>query len=140
MSVTVTPGSRDDCTQAEAVIDRIRVTRPGPGRPRVRPDQAVADKGYSARSFRTYLPDAESRRPSPERADQLPGRRRRRERPYGFDKAVYRPRNDANAASTASSSRAASPPVTRNSPAAPSPPSPRPAHSSGSTHDRQDAT
>ncbi|MGI5346678.1 hypothetical protein ACQEU8_00520 [Streptomyces sp. CA-250714] len=30
-------------TQAEAVIDKIRVAGPGPGRPRIRPERAVAD-------------------------------------------------------------------------------------------------
>jgi hypothetical protein len=55
LSFTGTAGTRNDCTQAETVIDKIRVTRPGPRRPRVRPERVVADKGYSARSFRAYL-------------------------------------------------------------------------------------
>ncbi|MDI1456485.1 IS5 family transposase [Streptomyces sp. ATE26] len=93
LAFTVTAGTRNDCTQAEAVIDRIRVTRAGPGRPRTRPDRLVADKGYSARSFRAYLRRRGIKATIPERVDQLAGRRRRRERPCGFDRAVYRRRN-----------------------------------------------
>ncbi|MFF9237195.1 IS5 family transposase, partial [Streptomyces sp. NPDC014801] len=84
---------RNDCTQAETVIDKIRVIRPGPGRPRVRPERVVADKGYSARAFRAYLRRRGIKATIPERVDQLAGRRRRRERPCGFDRAVYRRRN-----------------------------------------------
>ncbi len=125
LSFTVTAGTRNDCTQAATVIDAIRVIQPGPGRPRVRPERVVADKGYSARTFRAYLRRRGIKATIPERVDQLAGRRRRRERPCG--------------ASTASSSGAASPPATRNSPDATSQPSPWPAHSSGSRRDRQDA-
>ncbi|WP_405887135.1 IS5 family transposase [Streptomyces longwoodensis] len=93
LAFTVTAGTRNDCTQAETVIDKIRVTRPGPGRPRVRPERVVADKGYSARTFRAYLRRRGIKATIPERVDQLAGRRRRRERPCGFDRAVYRRRN-----------------------------------------------
>ncbi|WP_435839559.1 transposase [Streptomyces caniferus] len=86
-------GTRNDCTQAAAVISRIRVPRPGPGRPRTRPERVVADKGYSARTFRTYLRRRGIKATIPERTDQLAGRMRRRERPCGFNKAVYRRRN-----------------------------------------------
>ncbi|MFJ6530414.1 IS5 family transposase [Streptomyces longwoodensis] len=93
LAFTVTAGTRNDCTQAETVTDKIRVTRPGPGRPRVRPERVVADKGYSARTFRAYLRRRGIKATIPERVDQLAGRRRRRERPCGFDRAVYRRRN-----------------------------------------------
>jgi transposase len=53
----------------------------------------VADKGYSARTFRAYLRRRGIKATIPERVDQLAGRRRRRERPCGFDRAVYRRRN-----------------------------------------------
>lgn len=46
----VTAGNRNDCTQAETVIARICVASGGPGRPRVRPEHVVADKGCSART------------------------------------------------------------------------------------------
>lgn len=93
MSFTVTAGTRNDCTQAETVIDKIRVARPGPGRPRVRPERVVADKGYSARSSRAYLRRRGIKATIPERVDQLAGRRRRRQQPCGFDKAAHRRRN-----------------------------------------------
>ncbi|CAL9363165.1 IS5 family transposase IS1650 (plasmid) [Streptomyces sp. enrichment culture] len=89
----VTGGNRNDCTQAETVINLIRVTGPGPGRPRTRPDRVVADKGYSARAFRSYLRRRGIKATIPERVDQLAGRTRRRERPCGFDTAAYRRRN-----------------------------------------------
>ncbi|KUJ68100.1 transposase [Streptomyces albus subsp. albus] len=74
-------------------MGRIRVAGPGPGRPRTRPDRIVADKGYSARAFRSYLRRRGIKATIPERTDQLAGRRRRRERPCGFDRASYRRRN-----------------------------------------------
>ncbi|MFE3382558.1 IS5 family transposase, partial [Streptomyces anulatus] len=93
LAFLLTGGNRNDCTQAEAVISRIRVPGPGPGRPRTRPDHVVADKGYSARTFRTYLRRRGIKTTIPERVDQLAGRKRRRERPCRFDKAAYRRRN-----------------------------------------------
>lgn len=53
----------------------------------------VADKGYSARTFRSYLRRRGIKTTIPERVEQLAGRKRRRERPCGFDKAAYRRRN-----------------------------------------------
>jgi transposase len=53
----------------------------------------VADKGYSARTFRAYPRRRGIKATIPERVDQLAGRRRRRERPCEFDKRTYRRRN-----------------------------------------------
>ncbi|GAA3493883.1 hypothetical protein GCM10019016_009820 [Streptomyces prasinosporus] len=53
----------------------------------------MADKGYSARTFRAYLRRRGIKATIPECVDQLAGRRRRRERPCGFDTTVYRRRN-----------------------------------------------
>ncbi|MET8767395.1 IS5 family transposase [Streptomyces sp. NPDC004658] len=89
----VTAGTRNECTQAEAVIDAIRVAGPGPGRPRRRPERVVADKGYSARSFRACLRKRGIKATIPERVDQLAGRARRGGRRCGFDRAVHRRRN-----------------------------------------------
>jgi len=58
-----------------------------------RPERVVADKGYSARTFRAYLRRRGIKATIPERTDQLAGRARRRERPCGFDKAAYGRRN-----------------------------------------------
>jgi transposase len=93
LAFTVPADTRNDCTQAETVIDAIRVARSGPGRPRRRPERVVADKGYSARSFRVYLRRRGIEATIPERVDQLAGRARRRERRRSLDKAVYRRRN-----------------------------------------------
>jgi transposase len=89
----LTAGTRNDCTQAESVISLIRVAKGGPGRPRVRPERVIADKGYSSRAFRAYLRRRGIKATIPERVDQLAGRARRRERPCRFDRAVYRRRN-----------------------------------------------
>ncbi|WP_406324192.1 IS5 family transposase [Streptomyces sp. NBC_01637] len=44
MSIVVTAGQRGDSPQFEPVLDKVRVPRTGPGRPRVRPDRVRADK------------------------------------------------------------------------------------------------
>jgi transposase len=140
LSFMVTAGTRNDCTWAETVIDEIRDTQSGPGRPRVRPERVVADKGYSARAFRAYLRRRGIKATIPERVDQLAGRLRRRERPAASTGPSTAAATSSNAASTASSNGAASPPAATNSLAATLPPSLWPAHSSGSIRDRQDAT
>ncbi|PBC85918.1 MULTISPECIES: transposase [unclassified Streptomyces] len=53
----------------------------------------VRRTGHSARTFRTYLHRSGIKATIPERTDQLAGGVRRRERPCGFNKAVYRRRN-----------------------------------------------
>ncbi|MGX1127882.1 transposase [Streptomyces glaucescens] len=53
----------------------------------------VADKGYSACTFHAYLRRRGIKATIPKRVDQLAGRRRRRERPCAFDRAVYQRRN-----------------------------------------------
>src|SRR3954463_7391769 len=54
MSVLITAGQRADCPQFVRVLARVRVPRPGPGRPRNRPDRVLADKAYSSRANRSY--------------------------------------------------------------------------------------
>ncbi|MET9964426.1 IS5 family transposase [Streptomyces sp. NPDC006356] len=44
LSLVITAGQRADCTQLESVLDKIRVPRLGPGRPRRTPDSVGADK------------------------------------------------------------------------------------------------
>ncbi|QJT07299.1 transposase [Streptomyces asoensis] len=55
LSPVLTPGQRADCTQFEAVMERIRVPRLATGRPRTTPDSVRADKVYSNRRTRAYL-------------------------------------------------------------------------------------
>ncbi|MFG3510478.1 IS5 family transposase [Streptomyces sp. NPDC047821] len=96
LSLVVTPGQRADCTQFEAVMDKIRVPRLGPGRPRRRPDSVGADKAYSNRRTRTYLRERGIRHVIPEKRDQAAGRLRRGSRggrPPGLDKDRYKKRN-----------------------------------------------
>ncbi|MFJ5868363.1 transposase [Streptomyces parvus] len=52
MSIVVTAGQRGDSPQFEAVLEKVRVPRIGPGRPRVRPDSVRADKAYASRGGR----------------------------------------------------------------------------------------
>ncbi len=96
LSVVLTPGQRADCTQLEAVVERIRVFRPANGRPRTTPDSVSADKGYSNRRTRAHLRGRGIRHVIPEKADQAAGRLRRGStggRPPGFDKEWYAERN-----------------------------------------------
>ncbi len=78
------------------VIGGIRVARPGPGRPRSRPEVVLADKGYPSRANRAYLAGRGIKANIPDRDDQLAGRKRRGRgggRPPGFDADLYRRRN-----------------------------------------------
>ena len=74
----------------------IKVPRPGPGRPRTRPDSVTADKAYSARRNRSHLRRRGIRHTIPEPRDQRENRRRRGSRggrPTAFDPDRYRGRN-----------------------------------------------
>ncbi len=89
-------GNVNDCTRFTQVLADIRVERPGPGRPRVRPDHVIADKGYSSKAIRVDLRRRGIGHTIPERADQQANRRRRGSRggrPPAFDKQLYKRRN-----------------------------------------------
>ncbi|MFJ9342828.1 hypothetical protein ACIRP0_26550 [Streptomyces sp. NPDC101733] len=55
MSIVITAGQRGDPPQFEAVLGRIRVPRPGTGRPRNQPRRVRADKAYARQKNRAYL-------------------------------------------------------------------------------------
>ncbi|MFG2331062.1 transposase [Streptomyces sp. NPDC048604] len=55
MTVVVTAGQRGDSPQFEPVLEKVRVPRIGPGRPRVRADRVRADKAYASRKKRVHL-------------------------------------------------------------------------------------
>ncbi|WP_443058098.1 IS5 family transposase [Streptomyces sp. NBC_00820] len=93
LAFTITGGNVNDCTQFEQVMARIRITRCGPGRPRTRPDQVAADKGYSSVKISAYLRGRGIRAAIPERIDQINGRIRRGEGRCRLDRAAYRRRN-----------------------------------------------
>ena len=78
------------------LLDRLRVARCGPGRPRTRPDALLADKAYSSRAHRTLLRERGVKAVIPERADQRNNRRRRGSaggRPVSYDSELYKNRN-----------------------------------------------
>jgi transposase len=93
LAVVLTPGERHDSTQLAAVLDAIRVPRPGGGRPRKRPDRVVADKGYSYARCRRLLRARRIPHTIPERRDQRARRAHTPGRKPAFDRAVYRRRN-----------------------------------------------
>lgn len=92
----VTAGQRGDSPQFSAVLDKIRVPRPGPGRPRTRPDRVLADKAYSSRANRALLRRRGIRCTIPEKKDQAENRRARGSkggRPPAFDREAYKARH-----------------------------------------------
>ncbi|KPM50351.1 transposase [Frankia sp. R43] len=96
LSVLVTAGQRGDSPQFTVVLDRIRVPRPGRGRPRTRPVRVRADKAYSSRANRTWLRRHGIAATIPEPADQIANRKRRGSaggRPPRFDREDYKARH-----------------------------------------------
>jgi transposase len=96
LSVVLTRGNVNDCTQFTAVVGAIRFRRPGPGRPGSRPDRVLADKGYSSRAIRSYLRRRGIKATIPERRDQQANRKRKGRtggRPPAFDTEIYKRRN-----------------------------------------------
>jgi transposase len=89
-------GQRNDALGFEPVMSRLQVRRRGPGRPRTRPGQVLADKAYSSRSIRSHLRRRGIQTVIPEPADQVRHRKRRGRRggrPVAFDTEAYRLRN-----------------------------------------------
>jgi transposase len=96
LPLVLTAGQRGDSPQFSTVLDRIRVHRPGPGRPRCRPDHVLADKAYSSRANRAYLRRRGIRAVIPAKVDQLAHRRAKGShggRPPAFDPIAYRQRH-----------------------------------------------
>jgi len=96
MSIVITAGQRGDSPQFEPVLDKVRVPRIGPGRPRVRPGLVRADKAYASRKNRAYLRRRGIRRTIPDKADQASHRKKRGSRggrPPKFDAEDYKTRH-----------------------------------------------
>ncbi|MFD6781532.1 IS5 family transposase [Streptomyces diastaticus] len=96
LSLLVTAGQRGDSPQFKPVLEKIRVSRPGPGRPRTKPASVAADKAYSNGPCREYLRRRGIRHTIPEKADTRAARLRkgaRGGRPPGFDEGRYKKRN-----------------------------------------------
>lgn len=92
----MTAGQQADCTQFEAVLEKIRVPRKRLGRPRKKPDSVAADKAYSNGPCRTYLRRRGIRHTIPEKTDSQAARQRkgsRGGRPPAFDEERYKKRN-----------------------------------------------
>ncbi|MFY9887411.1 MAG: IS5 family transposase [Streptosporangiaceae bacterium] len=95
LSLLITEGQRADCTQFEAVLDKIRVPRPV-GRPRRKPGSVAADKAYTNTLIRRYLRRRGISHTIPEKSDSQAAPRRkgsRRGRAPGFGAERYKKRN-----------------------------------------------
>jgi transposase len=96
LSIVITAGQRHDSPQFQAVLEGIRVPRPGPGRPRTRPDRALADKAYGSRANRAYLRSRKIRCTIPDKADFARNRKARGShggRPPAFSPQLYKQRH-----------------------------------------------
>ena len=71
----VTAGQRGDSPQFQAVLEAIRVPRPGGGHPRTRPGRLLADEAYGSRANRAYLRRRGICCTIPEKAGQVRHRR-----------------------------------------------------------------
>jgi transposase len=85
MVILATAGQRHEAPMLRRLMETGAVKRPGRGRPRLRPDAVVGDKGYSFASLRRYLRRRGIRAVIPSKSDQP--------RQRGFDGAAYRERN-----------------------------------------------
>ncbi|WEP00236.1 IS5 family transposase [Streptomyces sp. FXJ1.172] len=97
LALLITPGLRGDAPQLIPVMERIRIGRLGGGRPRTRPDHLGGDKAYSSRRNRRYLRRRQIKHTIPEPKNQRANRQRRGSkggRPAGFDKTIYKRRNE----------------------------------------------
>ncbi|RNE49965.1 IS5 family transposase [Corynebacterium alimapuense] len=96
VSFTITAGQAGDSPQLTEVLDRIKVDRPGRGRPRTRPNRVLADKAYSSKAIRAHLRRRGIKTTIPVKEDQAKHRKARGHRggrPPAFDAEVYKARN-----------------------------------------------
>ena len=96
LSLLLTAGQRGDSPQFVPVLQRIRVPRPGGGRPRTRPDRVLADKAYAGKANRAYLRRHGIRATLPIKADHAANRRKlgsKGGRPPAFDPERYKQRH-----------------------------------------------
>lgn len=95
LSLLTIAGQRADCPQFQAVPEAISVPRLGIGRPRTRPDEALAGKAYSSQSNRGYLRRRRITATIPVKVDQAANRRKKGSagRPPAFDTERYKQRH-----------------------------------------------
>lgn len=97
LALLITPGQWGDSPKRIPVLERIRVTRPGGGHPRTPPTTSAATRPTAPAGNRRYLRRRQIKHTIPEPKDQRANRRRRGSRggrPAGFDKEMYRRRNE----------------------------------------------
>ena len=90
------PDDHADPPVLKCLLADLAVKRPGPGRPRTRPEAVLGDKAYSGRGNRTLLRSKRITAVIPQRADEIGHRQRRGSaggRPPKFDKVTYKNRN-----------------------------------------------
>jgi len=85
MSIVLTPGQRHESTVFEPLMEQGAVRRAGRGRPKLRPQRIVGDKGYSSRKIRQYARRHGIRITIPRKCNE--------HRTGPFDRALYRLRN-----------------------------------------------
>ena len=86
LAVEVTPGQRQESTQFEKVLDKVRIPQQR-GRPRCRPLRLAGDKGYSYPRIRRWLRRHGIKDVIPRRKDQRPNDKR-----VKFDRPIYKRR------------------------------------------------
>jgi len=89
-------GQRHDSLAFIPLMERLKVARRGPGRPRTRPGRVLADKAYSSTAIRSCLRRRRIEATIPEPADQIRNRLRRGSaggRRPAFDPGAYKQRN-----------------------------------------------
>jgi hypothetical protein len=96
LSIFIMAGQRGGFPQFEVVLDRVRVPRLGPGRPRTGRGGVRAEKAYASRAIRAYLRRRGIRCTIPDKADQARNRKKRGfrgGRPPKFDPEDYKARH-----------------------------------------------
>lgn len=94
--IAVAPGQSGDSPMLKPLLSHLAVKRPGPGRPRTRPDALIGDKAYSSRGNRAMLRARRVKTVIPQPSDQIAHRKRRGAaggRPPAFDPITYKDRN-----------------------------------------------
>lgn len=88
LAVVVAPGQRGDARLFEPAMEAVRVGRPV-GRPRQRPARVLCDRAFDANRIRAWCRARGIGAVIPPKAN----RKRRRGRPLGYDRVLYRERN-----------------------------------------------
>jgi transposase len=94
--IAVALGQSGDSPMLKPLLSHLAVKRPGPGRPRTRPDALIGDKAYSSRGNRAMLRARRVKTVIPQPSDQIAHRKRRGTaggRPPAFDPITYKDRN-----------------------------------------------